>query len=151
MCLYFLIFLSNKLSIMVILCKNRPSSSFRISRSKKGIAPTIWGKYAWKFFEAVLANFPTTPTEIDKQHYLQFFKSLQHILPCGACRNHFKTHTHTHGYHLNKSVFNTRCSALKWLFKLHNLVNSKTGKRQYPLSPFLNHINNMRKNTQNTK
>ena len=52
--------------------------------------PEIWGPNAWLFLHTVTFNYPKNPTVIDRNNYYDFFNSLQNVLPCPKCQEHFK-------------------------------------------------------------
>ena len=51
--------------------------------------PSIWGPKAWFFLHSVSFNYPDNPTKNDKVEYKRFFESIQYILPCDNCKEHF--------------------------------------------------------------
>lgn len=89
--------------------------------------PEIWGPKLWFFIHTVAINYPNNPTLFDKQKYLQFFKSLEHIIPCDKCKQ---------GYidKLKLKPIENYMSSSKELFgytiDLHNLVNISLGKKE---------------------
>jgi len=46
-----------------------------------GVSPKHWGREGWKFIHWVALTYPNKPTDKDKKNYLQFFESLQDVLP----------------------------------------------------------------------
>lgn len=82
-----------------------------------------WGPSAWNFLHAVSFTLPYPMTQIDIEHYKQFFNSLQWILPCKVCQNHLKEKLAM----LPLDVSSTRACS-EWVFKLHNLVNESINK-----------------------
>jgi hypothetical protein len=88
-----------------------------------GISPKVWGKEAWKFIHWVALTYPLEPTNQDKKNYLKFFESLQDVLPCPICADHFKKNMKDHPINLesNKALFN-------WTVDMHNIVNKQNGK-----------------------
>ena len=96
--------------------------------------PKIWGKHAWLFLHTITLNYPDEPTLSDKQNYKSFFESLIDILPCPTCREHYEQNIINHPIDLS-----SRESLIKWLIKIHNLVNEKNGK---PILSYEDVINN---------
>ena len=37
------------------------------------MSPEIWGKIAWNFLHLVTLDYPLNPTNLDKQHYYEYF------------------------------------------------------------------------------
>lgn len=89
-----------------------------------GVSPKHWGREGWKFIHWVALTYPHNPTEKDKNNYLSFFESLQDVLPCPICAEHFKQNMKKHPINLesNKQLFN-------WTVEMHNLVNKQNGKK----------------------
>ena len=52
--------------------------------------PEIWGPHAWIFLHSVTLAYPENPTNIDKKNFELFFNSMQPIIPCQKCSNHYK-------------------------------------------------------------
>ena len=52
--------------------------------------PNIWGPHAWFFLHTVALMYPEQPNELEKQHYLNFFKNIGNILPCYICRENYR-------------------------------------------------------------
>lgn len=49
--------------------------------------PKEWGPPAWKFIFYVIDDMPEYPS--DTEQYRMFFESLQGVLPCERCRQHY--------------------------------------------------------------
>lgn len=91
------------------------------------IGPDVWGPHGWKFLHFIALAYPNEPTEEKKNHYRQFFESLQHMLPCSLCANNYKRHFYE-DLPLTDEVLENRDNLVKWTIDLHNLVNKETGK-----------------------
>ena len=89
-----------------------------------GISPKRWGREGWKFIHYVALTYPPKPTEADKKKYLNFFLSLQDVLPCEICAMHFRENMKEHPIRLdnNRELFN-------WTVDVHNVVNKQNGKK----------------------
>ena len=85
-----------------------------------------WGPSAWLFLHSVSFQYPENPTDQDKNNYKIFFDSLQNILPCPNCREHYQTNLKE-----NPIDLESRESLIKWVIDLHNLVNQKNSKKEY--------------------
>jgi|UniRef100_A0A6C0F780 hypothetical protein len=86
--------------------------------------PKIWGEHAWIFLHTITLNYPEEPTFSDKYNYKILFESLKDTLPCPTCREHYKENITLYPIDLS-----SREALVKWLIKIHNLVNEKNGKR----------------------
>lgn len=94
--------------------------------SGNGMMTAIWGPALWHTLHAISFNYPVKPTEEDKVRYYKYFKYLGKVLPCGYCRENYIKNLKGSGY--NMSVFNDRNSLSKWVYKLHETVNTMLGK-----------------------
>ena len=90
------------------------------------IKPKFWGPGAWNFIHAVCYAAPDVLSYDEIQSYKAFFYSLQNVLPCLSCQQHFKDNLES--VPMN---FRTRDELFEWSVRLHNSVNSLLGKRQY--------------------
>ena len=88
--------------------------------------PEIWGPHAWIFLHSITFDYPDNPTKEVKEKYKGFFESLQDILPCEKCRNHYKKNIKK--YPLNEYVLKNRKNLIEWLIDLHNIINKMNGK-----------------------
>ena len=74
-------------------------------------------------------NYPVKPTKQDKLNYYTYFKSLENILPCKYCGENYKKNTSKGSTtSLNMSVMKNRESLSRWLFNLHEKINTNLGK-----------------------
>lgn len=85
-----------------------------------------WGTHAWAFIESIALTYPVNPTLQDKSDYKDFFISLQNVLPCPRCRNHYKENLKKHP--INKAL-TSREDLIRWVIDVHNEVNKSNGKR----------------------
>lgn len=86
-----------------------------------------WGNYAWGFLDAVVLTYPAKPSSQEKQNYRTFFTSLQSILPCPMCRDHYAQNLKK--YSLDQGL-ESREHLIRWLTDVHNSVNVANGKRK---------------------
>ena len=85
--------------------------------SSSGFQTRVWGAPMWLTLHMISLNYKP-----DMKHgYRAFFNSLQHVLPCGACRVNYRRIIHT-VLPLNDEVFSCRRSMAMWVFLLHNQV-----------------------------
>jgi FAD-linked sulfhydryl oxidase len=89
-----------------------------------GINAEHWGKQGWHFIHSIAWNYPENPTEDDKNDYLAFLGSLEKVLPCPICGQHFKENMAKNPPKMaNKEEF------FNWSVDMHNEVNKMNGKR----------------------
>ena len=92
----------------------------------QNIKPSVWGPHGWKFMHFVSLGYPDTPSQEDKRQYKEFYESLQHILPCGACAQNYKLNLQRTP--IDNSL-DSRDTLIKWVIDIHNRVNQETGKK----------------------
>ncbi len=100
--------------------------------NSSGFSPETWGPSMWFMVHLIAATYPINPTQHDKSNAAAFFKSLQHVLPCGGCRRGYEIILQTENTRLTPEVFASRASLFKWTVDVHNRVNAKLGK---PVDP----------------
>jgi hypothetical protein len=96
----------------------------------------IWGPSAWKFLHTVTFNYPTNPTNYDKEVYKNFFKNLGLILPCGICQYNYNIHLDK--YPIDKYL-STKEDIVKWLIIIHNEVNKLHNKPTKTFEEIINY------------
>lgn len=104
------------------------------------INPNIWGESFWNVIHYITMAYPDNPTEEDKQNVLAFIQSLQNVLPCENCRNHFKSNLTS--YPLTNDVLSSRYNFIKWAVTVHNEVNRRTGKLEISVEHAINLYSN---------
>ena len=98
--------------------------------------PEIWGPPAWTFLHSVTLAYPDNPSEMDKENYKTFFKSLQPVLPCHKCSMNYLNHINEDPV---ENHLDTKQSLVKWFIDIHNKVNNSNGKRDYTYDEVMNH------------
>ena len=99
--------------------------------SRDGFLTGVWGPSLWMTLHTISMNYPCNPTAQQKRQFKAFFDGLQHVLPCGKCRDNLVSNLKTTKY--STKVFRNRDSLAKWVYNLHACVNSMLGKNT-PLS-----------------
>lgn len=94
--------------------------------SGDGMLTYVWGPPLWHSLHTISFNYPVNPTKEQKQQYYAFFTSLQWVLPCKYCRDNFKKNLEK--LPLNTIVLANRYNFSKWLYDMHNLVNTNLNK-----------------------
>jgi hypothetical protein len=94
--------------------------------SDNGFMTSIWGPMLWSLLHIISMNYPVKPSEEEKIHYYDFVLSLQHVLPCGACRvNMIKN---LDALKFNMKHMQNRSTFSKFIFTFHQEVNRMLGK-----------------------
>jgi len=95
--------------------------------SGDGMVTSVWGPPLWHYMHTMSFNYPVKPTVDNKKHYKNFILNLKYILPCGYCRDNltknFKAMPLTNKDLKNRDTFS------RWVYKLHELVNTMLGKK----------------------
>ena len=94
----------------------------------------IWGPYFWFTLHTVTLGYPTNPNYINKRNYNDFFLSLQNVLPCKLCQDHYKQHLIESPI---SSHLDNKESLVKWCFDLHNKVNISLKKPEFTYDEFI--------------
>jgi len=96
-------------------------------QSGDGMVTSVWGPPLWHYLHTMSFNYPIKPTPADKKHYKNFILSMRYVLPCRHCRDNliknFKALPLTSAAMKNRRTFS------RWVFKLHELVNTMLGKK----------------------
>jgi hypothetical protein len=95
--------------------------------SNDGMLTSVWGPSMWHSLHTISFNYPVKPTKQDKTRYLEFFKSLQFILPCKYCRDNYKKNIKQ--VPLNMNTMKNRHTFSLWLYNLHEEINKMLGKK----------------------
>ena len=113
-----------------------------------GLDPNIWGPQAWFFLHSIALTYPESPTEIQKQNYKTFFESLQNVLPCLGCQNHYSNNLKDTpiGDNLDDNK-----KLNKWLIEMHNKVNKLNNKPTMEYKEYLDYYKNIYSNPNNIK
>ena len=93
----------------------------------------IWGPYFWFTLHTITLAYPDNPSYQDRRQYSEFFVSLQNILPCNLCRQHYKDHLRDSPVSIH---LDSKEDLVKWCFNLHNRVNQSLGKPNFSYDEF---------------
>ena len=94
--------------------------------SNDGMLTSVWGPCLWHSLHTISFNYPVEPSYADMVHFFNFFKSLKHVLPCGACRTNYLQNLDK--LHFGLHCFNDRTTLSYFVYNLHELVNAHLGK-----------------------
>jgi hypothetical protein len=101
----------------------------------ENINPEIWGPSFWNTMHYSAIIYSNNPTDEDKNNVKLFLLSLQNILPCAKCREHYKQNLIK--YPLNDHVLSSKINLFKWTNDIHNEVNKMNNKKQFTLEDSL--------------
>jgi len=94
--------------------------------SGDGMMTSIWGPPLWHTLHTISFNYPIKPTDKQKKDYYKFYSSLKNILPCKYCRDNLTKNLEA--LPLNMNVFASRATLSRWVYDLHEHVNTMLGK-----------------------
>jgi len=95
--------------------------------SNDGMLTSVWGPPLWHALHTMSFNYPIKPTKEQQQYYFDFFTNLKNVLPCKYCRDNYSLNLQK--YPINSKVLKNRGSFSKWLYKIHELVNTNLNKK----------------------
>ena len=102
--------------------------------TRKDFTTGAFGPVAWHHLHTVGFAYPDDPSPAEQENFARFLVYFTRTLPCGDCRTSFEAYvrrTFKPNTHLRS------CEALsRWIFRAHNAVNAKLGKRVIPDSQF---------------
>jgi hypothetical protein len=112
--------------------KNRKGKKKKRTYTKKhfssgdGMLTSVWGPPLWHYLHVMSFNYPVKPTANDKKHYRDFICNLRNVLPCRYCRQNLKKNLKM--LPLTNADLKNRDRFSRWVYKLHELVNTMLGK-----------------------
>ena len=95
--------------------------------SGDGMMTSVWGPPMWHTLHNISFNYPVKPSKEEKDNYYNYFKSLEHVLPCRYCRENYKDNLKVLKF--GKKHFKDRDSLSKFVYRLHEMVNKNLGKK----------------------
>ena len=112
--------------------KNRKVKKKKRTYTKKhfssgdGMLTSVWGPPLWHYLHVMSFNYPVKPPADDKKHYRDFICNLRNVLPCRYCRQNLKKNLKM--LPLTNADLKNRDRFSRWVYKLHELVNTMLGK-----------------------
>ena len=86
----------------------------------------VGGPSMWHYLHIMSFNYPVSPSSAERRHYRCFMRSLVNVLPCGKCRDNLKNNYKQ--LPLRDSDMASRAAFSRYVYRLHELVNSMLGK-----------------------
>lgn len=92
------------------------------------LPPQVWGPFFWHTMHIVAIGYPSEPNYVNKKAAKEFYESLEILIPCPICREHYAEHLKKFPItpHLD-----SRSDLFKWTVVLHNAVNKNLGKPEF--------------------
>lgn len=106
------------------------------------LSPNLWGPFFWHTMHISALGYPETPSYLDKKAAKDFFESLQFLLPCNICREHYSRHLRE--YPLTPYLDN-RADLFKWTVLMHNIVNKSLNKISWTESEIIEYYKRLGK------
>jgi len=88
-------------------------------------SPTVWGPFFWHTIHIAALGYPKEPTYTEKRAAKEFFESLQFMIPCGVCREHYSKHLQANPI---STFLDRRQDLFRWTIDIHNEVNKTLNK-----------------------
>jgi Erv1 / Alr family len=95
--------------------------------SGDGMLTTVWGPSMWHFMHTMSFNYPVTPTQEQKRHYMDFVLNLRNVLPCKYCRMNLTNNLATRP--IRMCNMESRDTFSRFVYDLHETVNRLLGKK----------------------
>jgi len=83
----------------------------------------------------VTIGYSPFPTEEEKKGVINFFESLQYMIPCPICKEHYKENFKNSP--LTDEIVEDKQKLIRWLFNMHNLINKQLGKSEISWREFV--------------
>lgn len=101
------------------------------------IDPELWGNYYWYVIETIILSMDNKEI-YSKESIRLFFYSLQNILPCPTCREHFQSYFKKNN--IDKYI-DSKKKMFLWIYKLRKEIQIRN-KKPYPtFDEYLKKIN----------
>jgi FAD-linked sulfhydryl oxidase len=99
----------------------------------KGIPKQIWGNRGWNWLHNLAISYPKNPTK--KTEFDTFFRIWNFVgkIPCIECRSHAKDYIIR-----NIPDLSSTYALQSWVWKFHNNVNTRLGKRTLSFNEYKN-------------
>lgn len=91
-------------------------------------SPKIWGKSFWTTLHIAALGYPNVPTPDEIAAYKLFYENFGNILPCKKCTANYRKHLTELPV---TPALQSRAALFDWTVKLHNIVNTSTGKAEW--------------------
>ena len=89
--------------------------------------PASWGPQLWSSLHYIALGYPENPSALDKRNYKAFYESLDTVLPCDKCAQHYKATTSAMPI---DPYLDSASHLFEWTVAVHNVVNARLGKPQ---------------------
>lgn len=108
------------------------------TNSPEGFPSGEWGPGLWRFMHMAALNIhPKSRNESPAEYrqyigqYMNFFRSLGFLMPCGMCRREYQLMTERGKLALTPARFKNRQTAFDYTVALHQKVSARLGKGKF--------------------
>lgn len=95
--------------------------------SGNGMMTDVWGPAQWHVMHTISFNYPVHPSPEQRRWYRDYVLGLQHVLPCGKCRENLAKNLQR--LPLRMAHLRDRASFSRYIYDLHELVNAMLHKK----------------------
>jgi FAD-linked sulfhydryl oxidase len=99
-----------------------------------GMGPSVWGPIFWTTMHIVSLGYSNFPAEEEKIAAINFFESLQYMIPCPICKEHYKINLDKMPV---KDAVHSKQALIRWMFNMHNEVNKQLNKPEFAWKDFI--------------
>ena len=92
------------------------------------------GRHTWFLLHSIAAKFPEYPNQADRDAMHGIIGALGQLYPCKLCRKHLKQQLRNM-QEMGSPALNSRTDLIKWMCKMHNIVNKDIGKPLFDCTP----------------
>ena len=89
------------------------------------VDPLLWGPHFWCTIDAIAVVFDPSSSQSKEFTHL-FFHSLQGVIPCFECRNHYCMYYREYPV---QDALDTKSDLLEWILRLKNAIQTRLGGR----------------------
>jgi hypothetical protein len=102
-----------------------------------GMSPAVWGPIFWTTMHIVSLGYSMNPTSQEREAAVQFYESLQYVIPCPICRSHYSEFLKQSP--VNEAV-KDRNTLIQWVYTIHNQVNKKLNKPELSFEAYVKNM-----------
>ena len=102
-----------------------------------GMGPAVWGPIFWMTMHIVTIGYSPFPREEEKAAAINFFESLQYVIPCPICKEHYKANLKESPV---RDAVGDKQTLIRWLFNMHNKINQQLKKPTITWQEFVHSV-----------
>jgi hypothetical protein len=95
--------------------------------------PNIWGPHYWFFLHTISMTYPVRPNSVTKKKYYELIMNMPTFIPIEKMSGEFSKLLDLYPI---TPYLDTRESFIRWIWFIHNKINSKLDKPQITLNDF---------------